>query len=799
MQIGLSFNSVLRTIFAIAVLMGADWLWPRMVWADGCFVLPFKWNKQKDINEPAQKAIIFRDGRKEELILQVKYEGPASKFGWLVPVPGLPKVERGSMECFYELSRYTQEHMEPPRFRGTLGGAYYGGGAPGGKGGVEPVKVIELKTVGAYQVAVLSGQDAGSLKVWLDKNRFSAPEDRNGVLESYIKRGWYFVAVKVDLSGGPIPAVNLGGRDGQRRAQSIREQLAKGELHPLRISFESDECVFPLRISSLNNRPSEVQIYTLSSEPLVEPGMFERKLRELQAKNEQVDMEIAVEEARSIELTPQYRLVGEFDPPDRPFPRNWIEVERFRYKGEQTWPATFAQVSSKELPSCGKLIPGFGNRTWWLKKETWKFRPEEMCDLNFKPAIPVFAAHLGDEEGYFAALNLSFLGTNAMPALAEALHSPYDAVRARAASMVNGIAIQTGDESLSCELAEYWNDPVAEVRRQAVVAAERNWEKPRTEVMLKLLKDNDVGVRFAAAGVLSPHREELTNCLPRLLEMLRGNEPELQASASRALGNFRWPPVSQDILRHLLQTPHYNVYWYAYGGLWGMKHYCDCDDAKPLLANPKMEARILGLRILEGAGTGRAAELTLPMLRDREPTVRHEAWEVLHEITGGDIAENQPEQWEAWWEDHGKEIPKRTEQDLVEYVREIAAHYRGHYPPMFPDRIYPGYELLKFVQSRQKPERERTVEERRGLKFYHLHGRMAQFLQQNGLADRFWFVGMGVKPGESEKVVCCYKLDRASTYRAVYADMSVRDVTVEQLPPLEKYDGSGWKRIRFDY
>src|SRR5580765_376263 len=208
-QVGIS--SVFRWFFAMAVLMAADWLCPGVVWADGCFVLPFKWNKQKDINEPTQKAIIFRDGRKEELILQVKYEGPASRFGWLVPVPGLPKVERGSMECFYELSRYKQEHMEPRRVRG---GAYYGGGAFGGLGAAEPVQVIEFKTVGAYQVAVLWGEDAGSLKVWLDKNRFSAPEDRNGVLESYIKRGWYFIAVKVDLSGGPNPAVNLGGRDG---------------------------------------------------------------------------------------------------------------------------------------------------------------------------------------------------------------------------------------------------------------------------------------------------------------------------------------------------------------------------------------------------------------------------------------------------------------------------------------------------------------------------------------------------------------------------------------------------------
>jgi hypothetical protein len=38
--------------------------------ADGCFV--FVWNKQKDINEPTQKAILLHDQAWEDLILQVK-------------------------------------------------------------------------------------------------------------------------------------------------------------------------------------------------------------------------------------------------------------------------------------------------------------------------------------------------------------------------------------------------------------------------------------------------------------------------------------------------------------------------------------------------------------------------------------------------------------------------------------------------------------------------------------------------------------------------------------------------------
>src|SRR5947209_2402563 len=113
--------------------------------ADGCFV--FRWNKGVDINEPTQKAIIVYDQGREDLLLQVKYEGPLEDFGWLVPVPTLPTVERGSMEPFYELSQLTQRQFGA----GTLTAGYRGGSG----GEPERVKVIEVKTVGAYEVAIL--------------------------------------------------------------------------------------------------------------------------------------------------------------------------------------------------------------------------------------------------------------------------------------------------------------------------------------------------------------------------------------------------------------------------------------------------------------------------------------------------------------------------------------------------------------------------------------------------------------------------------------------------------------------
>jgi hypothetical protein len=70
--------------FCTLLLLSAGWLARPLAHADGCFV--FKWNKEIDINEPTQKAIIVHDAGREDLLIQVKYEGPLEEFGWLIPV-----------------------------------------------------------------------------------------------------------------------------------------------------------------------------------------------------------------------------------------------------------------------------------------------------------------------------------------------------------------------------------------------------------------------------------------------------------------------------------------------------------------------------------------------------------------------------------------------------------------------------------------------------------------------------------------------------------------------------------------
>jgi hypothetical protein len=176
-----------------AALLVFALLAPLSLQADGCFV--FKWNKSIDINEPTQKAIIVHDSGREDLLLQVKYEGPLEEFGWLIPVPSVPTVEKGSMEPFYELSQLTQRHFGTTRGMATLSASI-------DSQGEEKVKVIEIKTVGAYEVAVLSAKDTGSLERWLQMHDYSLPEGKSDIIDDYIRRGWYFIAAKIDLRRG---------------------------------------------------------------------------------------------------------------------------------------------------------------------------------------------------------------------------------------------------------------------------------------------------------------------------------------------------------------------------------------------------------------------------------------------------------------------------------------------------------------------------------------------------------------------------------------------------------------------
>jgi hypothetical protein len=203
--------------------------------ADGFFASP----EELDIFQPSQKALILYEDNREDLILSVKYEGNANEFAWVIPVPAYPDIDVADPDLFWELAVLTSARL-PSRGFGCMIMA------PAGP----PVAVWERMVVGPYDVAILSAQDPAALVDWLNSNGYSFPEEGGDILDYYITKEWYFVAMRI----------NTGEE---------ATGLATGTIEPLKLSFESDEIVYPLKITSLSSETSEVLLYVFADQKVV--------------------------------------------------------------------------------------------------------------------------------------------------------------------------------------------------------------------------------------------------------------------------------------------------------------------------------------------------------------------------------------------------------------------------------------------------------------------------------------------------------------------------------------------------
>jgi hypothetical protein len=230
---------------------------------------------------PAQRALIhFADGH-QRLVVETAFEGSVTNFAWVIPLPAVPVIEEVCHGLFPTLSHIFQPriivevrpwwlalaalgivsglvHRLYLRYRlwtalaggagmvaALLAAAWLTGGfarAPGIDLGQlnDIVRQLSRQQAAVYEVAVLEAPADYALLGWLALNGFTTPPNTLAVLADYAREGWVFVALKA-RSGAP--------------------ENGSTALPPISFSFATPHPVYPLRLTTADQGPCQLDLY----------------------------------------------------------------------------------------------------------------------------------------------------------------------------------------------------------------------------------------------------------------------------------------------------------------------------------------------------------------------------------------------------------------------------------------------------------------------------------------------------------------------------------------------------------
>jgi hypothetical protein len=225
--------------------------------------------KDKDVSQPAQKAFVCWDEveKVECFTVQPKFEGNAGDFGMVIPTPAKPKLDEMPRDFFKELAVFTilskREYPESKLLPRPPARSLFGASSadPFTATGVPPttrpsVRVLESGIVGSLDYKIIVADKADDLYQWLKDNRYNYAGDE-AALDFYIKKGWFFTVMKIDA----------------KQMKPRPDGTYDGDVTPTRFQFQSERCVYPLRITKISVKDStEALLYVQAPYKVDLPG-----------------------------------------------------------------------------------------------------------------------------------------------------------------------------------------------------------------------------------------------------------------------------------------------------------------------------------------------------------------------------------------------------------------------------------------------------------------------------------------------------------------------------------------------
>lgn len=268
-------KSTLTTIIFVLTFLSSC----QLCFSDGCFIPTVAIKKVPDI--PVQRALIkYRDGV-ETLIIEATFDGQSERFGWIIPIPGIPqRFERVSPGLLKTLSLQLEPEIVHKEFKDLSGhltllafvslfsllfilksprkravvlfvfiavmvissilpqmGLYRASGIGKSVG----VKVLSTQVIGSYEIFVLKAKGSADLDAWLANNGFiKFPEKALPLVDQYIDKKWCFVAAK------------LMGEEGLSTP------------HPILIEFQAQNPVYPIQLTALPGSTLYLELFVLA-------------------------------------------------------------------------------------------------------------------------------------------------------------------------------------------------------------------------------------------------------------------------------------------------------------------------------------------------------------------------------------------------------------------------------------------------------------------------------------------------------------------------------------------------------
>jgi hypothetical protein len=246
----------MRTLTSLA-LLGLALGYTTDATACGCFTPP---DPSVPIVQAGERiAFAMADGVVTAHI-QIQYQGTATDFGWLLPLPSVPTLDLGTDELFTQLTSKTQPQYKINRvyegncsFDPSRGGGFGlggtpsangagGGGSGGGGGDQSGTPLVYQDSVGPYDYAVLKADTKDAMLQWLADNRYFVPAGTDDAIGPYIRPGSFFLALKL------------------KKGNDV------GDLQPVVVEYASDLPMIPLVLTSVAANPHMgIQVWMLGA------------------------------------------------------------------------------------------------------------------------------------------------------------------------------------------------------------------------------------------------------------------------------------------------------------------------------------------------------------------------------------------------------------------------------------------------------------------------------------------------------------------------------------------------------